>query len=63
MKMQATCIFKYKYAVKVWQLLKMEDCGAVLANKQSAEEVIPHIITVKEEEQMRVIVLLLAMVA
>ena len=41
----------------------MEDCGAVLANKQSAEEVIPHIITLKEEEQMRVIVLLLAMVA
>ncbi|RLM58445.1 hypothetical protein C2845_PM18G07680 [Panicum miliaceum] len=50
--------FKCKYAVKVWKLLNLDGCRAVLANKQSAKEVVCHIILLKAEEQMRVIVLL-----
>jgi hypothetical protein len=50
--------FKCKYAVKVWKLLNLDGCRAVLANKQSAKVVVCHIILLKAEEQMRVIVLL-----
>jgi hypothetical protein len=50
--------FKCKYVKPVWQELNLDTIREVLATKQSAREVLQHVLGLKKEVQVKVVILL-----
>jgi hypothetical protein len=50
--------FKCKYVKPVWQELNLDTIREVLATKQSAREVLQHVLGLKKEVEMKVFILL-----
>ena len=55
--------FKCKHVAKVWQALNREGYKAAIAQMQDANKVVRHIIAMKEEEQLQMVLVFVALVA